>query len=197
MDNRYCVRNGAARIACMLIAPVTSTESKYLALSLLILSALISTQATASPKYDREHNRVEMSTPLIDGDTGWMHIYSEEHIEIGAGGYNTEKEKGLVLCGKEPSLGFLFRDGRSNFELSPSVTDVKEFVPPHKSGYVHMYILKDDDALELMDILYIHESVSFGIVPNDLCPETENAISGKMLIKFDTRGLERVMKRIK
>jgi len=146
---------------------------------------------------------VELTTPLLatNIDTGWIKIHNEKYITVEGTGYNSETEKVIAMCGKEPSLGLLFLNG--NLELGgkvPKVTDVEYWKGEGSkeltnAGYVRRFVFKGDDALDLMDLLYEYQSVGFIMLGE--CPNSGDFISGKIILDFDTRGLERVMKRIK
>jgi len=162
----------------------------------LFVSVLLPISALADAKYDREENIVQLRSD--GGDTGWLMIHNKKHIVVGGMAYNSTTQKVTGLCGKNPSLGLLILDGNVQIgtgKSPPKVTGVIHFKPRSSDGYVHRYVLKGDDAEDLMDMLLEYRQVGFAI--SSKCPEIENYAPGEIILNFDTRGLERALERIK
>ena len=175
-------------------------------LRILIISALLLLHVSnvfAEVEYDREENVVELSTPILANDHGWITIYNEQHIRVRLSGFDENANKMIGMCGKDLSLGLLFLEGE--FKLGrkvPNVTEVEKWPDTEenkntsKAGWVRSFILKGDDALDLMGLLYEYQAVGFAMLAEG-CAETEYVKPGKITLNFETRGLERAMKRIK
>jgi len=166
---------------------------------------LFSTNVMAGIKYNSEKNIVEISTMLFSGnfDSGTIKIFNEKYIKIFARAIDISAEKAIQLCGKKPSLGTLILDGNISLEgKAPTVTEVENWPETEinkvvtKAGWVKYYVFKDDDALDLMDLLYEYQSVGFLMVVKE-CAETKYNKRGNLILNFKTRGLERAMKRLK
>lgn len=165
---------------------------------------LLTTNAMAGAEYDRDKNVVSLSTPLLakNIDTGFITIYNEKHITIMGSAIDDASDKLIGMCGKDPSLGLLLLDGNLKIGTKvPNITDVENWDSEKspdavKAGWVLRYVLKGDDALDLMDLLYEYRTVGFAFTGSN-CQETKNIISGKIILNFETRGLERAMKRLK
>jgi hypothetical protein len=153
-----------------------------------ILSTLLCSNVMATPLYDKEKNAVILSAAYIGevSADGKITIYSEDNIEINLRRYDFDSKKIVVLCEDNPSLGFIFPIGTP----MPKVTKVKRI-----NNIIVNYVLKGEDALDLMDILYTQKTLNFLLTTK--CPESEKLTSGDMMVTFDTNGLERVMKRLK
>lgn len=165
---------------------------------------LLTTNAMAGAEYDREKNSVSLTTPLLakNIDTGFITIYNEKHITIMGSAIDDASGKLIGMCGKDPSLGLLILDGNLKIGTkTPNVTEVENWDSEKspdavKAGWVRRFVLKGDDALDLMDLLYEYRSVGFAFTGSN-CQETKNTTSGKLILNFETRGLERAMKRLK
>lgn len=166
----------------------------------LFVSVLLPVSALADAEYNRKENIVYLRSE--GSDAGWVKIHNEKHIVVGGIGFDSTTQKSIFLCGKDPSLGLLILDGKLQLgsgKLPPNVTGVIQLLPPKVTGYpfgiVHSYVLKGDDAQDLMDMLLEYRQVGFAILSE--CPDTEDSTSGKIILNFDTRGIERALKRIK
>lgn len=171
-----------------------------------VLFALCISTSFAQASYDSEKNIVELRTPILgSSDTGWMKIHNETHIEIGGIGRDKSKDKMVGMCGTNPSLGLVFLDGRLKLGAKvPKVTDVLRSTNTSDStqqtiaaGWVHSFLLKGDDAQDLMDLLHANRAVGFAFQSGEACKETQFYTQGLITINFETSGLERAMKRIK
>lgn len=166
----------------------------------LLLTLVSSLAANAAVGYDNEKNVVNLQTSMLAKgvDVGWIEIHSKKHIEIGGSAYDRTSSKSIELCGIEPSLGILILDGKLNFEKRPpKVTDVAKFQNSSWDGaaYVHRYVLKDADAMDLLDLLLEYKQVGFAI--SSKCPEFKGVQPGQIVLDFDTRGLDRALNRLK
>jgi hypothetical protein len=176
---------------------------RYIASSLLFL--LCVSNSFAQPTYNSEKNIVELRTPILSGDTGWIKIYNGKHIEIGGLGMDKAKGKMIGLCGNNPSLGLMFLDSKLKLGAKvPKVTEVIRSTNTSEStkqtiaaGWVHSFLLKGDDAQDLMDLLLDNKAVGFSVRSGPACGETQYSTQGTVTINFETAGLERAMKRIK
>ncbi len=165
---------------------------KYAFLALVLFANV----SYADAKYQSEKNYVSIVTPtLYDHDQGFINIYSEDRIEIMAFKLNEQKDKLIGLCGLEPSLGLLILDGQPSTQTPPKVSDVNRHADAN-DDFVHSYVLKGDDAMDLMDLLHEYRSVGFALTTGK-CEESQHFTEGKIIIVFDPRGIERAMKRIK
>jgi len=164
----------------------------------MALYVLLTFNAFADAKYNSEKNIVVLgSTQMVKADSGSITIYSEKHVELFA--YGMRGDNLAVLCGQASDLGALiFLDNKMQVGVStPGISGANPWVSPEDQrlrddGYVHSYIFKDDNALDLMDLLYEYSSVGF-VLSNDGC-KGDTAV---LTVGFETRGIERAMKRIK
>jgi hypothetical protein len=170
---------------------------------MLILTLIFPIASLAAPKYDREDNVVNISTNMLDEtDIGTIKVYSDKHIVIY--GFSVKKDKPVQMCSKDPSLGLLFLNDRLQLGTSvPKVTEVltwdntsKDGREANKAGWARAFVLRGDDALDLLDLMYEYDMVGFAFT-NTACSPTKDVANGKILLNFDTRGLERAMKRLK
>jgi len=170
------------------------------------LFALCISNSFAQATYNSEKNIVELRTPILGkSDIGWIKIHDEKHVEIGGIGRDKAKDKMIGMCGHTPSLGLMFLDSKLKLGAKvPRVTDVLRSTNTSDStketiaaGWVHSFVLKGDDAQDLMDLLLDNRSVGFAVQSGDACKETEFYTQGAITINFETKGLERAMKRIK
>ncbi len=159
----------------------------------------------ADATYDSENKLVKLGTELLSADTGWIKIYNEKHIEIGGIALNKTNKKMIGMCGNKPSLGLLFLNGKLKLDGKvPKVTSVLRSTDKSESGketiaagWVHSFVLKGEDAQDLMDLLYENRSVGFAVLSGEGCKETEYYTQGKLVMDFSTQGLDRAMKRLK
>lgn len=166
----------------------------------ILASMLSSISAFADVQYDQEKNIVMINTDIQEGvDHGWIRIYNQKHIDIGGTAYDSATQKITGLCGKNPSLGLLILDGKLQIggKQTPKVTGTN----PYKgdtvtaADFVYSYVLKGDDAMDLIDLLLEYRQVGFAILSE--CPNIGDWKSGKIILNFDTRGLDRALNRIK
>lgn len=175
---------------------------------ILVSSALLILYASnvlADASYDSEKNVVELKTPLLQKNmsNGVITIYNKKHIEIFGSGLDESKTKLVELCGVEPSLGLIFLNGKLSLDAKvPKVTEVNKYPESednkegNAAGWVHHYVLKENDAEDLLDLLYENKVVGFAIQPKG-CTETKHHSLGFVKLEFRTNGLERAMSRIK
>lgn len=170
---------------------------------LIPLLLLLASNTMAGAKYNSEENVVILNTPPLaeNIDTGYIKIFSEKHITILGVASDDASGKMIALCGKEPSIGLLFLDGKLKFGAqTPNVTEVIDWDERSKeevqAGWVSSYVFKGDDALDLIDLLYEYSAVGFAFGGGE-CKDTKEFVSGKIVLTFETRGLERAMRRIK
>lgn len=169
-----------------------------------ILFVLCVSNSFADATYNSEKNIVELMTPLLSPDTGWIEIYNERHVEIGGLGSDKAKDKMVGMCGINASLGLLFLDGKLKLGAKvPKVTDVLRSTNTSDStketnaaGWVHSFVLKGDDAQDLLDLLFDNKFVGFAVLSGKDCQETQYYTQGRIIINFETKGLERAMKRL-
>ncbi len=160
--------------------------------------------ALAGADYDAKNNMVIISTPLLSNgtDMGRIFIYNERFIKIFGDSIDKSDGKMIGTCGKNPSLSLLFLNGKLNIDRKiPKITEaefsINEADKVHVgAGWANSLVLKGEDAIDLMDLLYQYEKVGFIIVGKG-CEETSIIKSGKLTLEFDTVGLKRAMQRIK
>jgi hypothetical protein len=163
-----------------------------------VLSFAFTFNAIAGVTYDVESNTVFLTNPMLTEFNGLVKIYNEKHISISAVGYIAKSDKIIEMCGKEPTLGILILEGKVSLDkFPPKVTEVEKYSHPSykevtEAGYVSNFVLKGEDALDLMDLFYEYESVGF--ILTEKCPDVGDTTSGKIIINFNTRGIVRAMR---
>jgi hypothetical protein len=157
--------------------------------NLLLLALIFSAEVQAEAKYDPKENAVTIrSRP----SSGYLTIYAGNRIRIGGLGMPVEGGKNVGLCSKNTDLGLVYLNGRDS--LAPKVSKIVPYDEP-SGGLVRAYELTDDNAADMMDYLLEYDVV--GLAVRSDCPESELYRPGWSTFKFDTRGLERALKRIK
>jgi hypothetical protein len=168
----------------------------------ILIATILANQALGQAKYDPKDNSVTLNTPILaEGiDIGFIEIKSKDYITIKAISFDKDSKKMIGMCGINPSLGLLIINEKVKLGTSPpKVTSVEQWESESattKAGWVRSFILKGDDALDLMDLLLEYRSVGFMLSGTD-CAETDNVTNGRLIVIFETRGLERAMNRIK
>ena len=171
----------------------------------IILLLLCVGTALADASYDSERNVVMLKTPMLSPSIGAITIYSEDHVEIMASGFDTNKGGVVGMCGIAPSLGILMLNGKLGVGTGvPRVSAVRAFGnageptrEPLDAGWVHMFVLKGDDALDLLDLLHSYDSVGFVFQNDTGCKEDGIFVHGVVAVNFSTRGFERAMRRLR
>lgn len=155
----------------------------------------------AQASYEAEANEVVLRTPLLTKgiDLGLITIKAEDHITLFATKLG-QSEKMTELCGRNPDLGLLFLDGRLSLDRrTPKVTETRPWGEKSPEsiagGYVHSYVLKGEDAKDLLDLLLTYQQVGFSIPSR--CAESAKYAPGQITVNFATRGLDRALRRLK